>query len=102
MVKHYSKTPEVSQLLYKRLGIFNMFNPMRPDGEYLLNLGIYEEKMIAKLLCELAKAEGYANMTNVKVPGVGAVEKMSNDVARSLPDTGNFECAYKVPEEKIK
>lgn len=58
--------------------------------------------MIAKLLCELAKAEGYANMTNVKVPGVGAVEKMSNDVARSLPDAGNFECAYKVPEEKIK
>lgn len=68
-----------------------MFNPNRPNGEYLLNLAIYEEKMVAKLLCEIAKAEGFANMTNVKVAG-SAIEKMSNDVARSLPDSGNFEC----------
>lgn len=79
-----------------------MFNPTRPDGEYLLDLAVYEEKMIAKLLCELARAEGFANMTNVKVPGIGVVEKMSQDIARTLPDSGNFECAYKVPEEKVK
>ena len=37
LVKHYTKTAEVSKMLYKRLGIFNMFSPSRPDGEYLLD-----------------------------------------------------------------
>ena len=102
MVKHHAKYPNVSKILYERLGILNMFNPLRPDGEYILNLAIYEEKMVAKLLCELAKSEGFPFMTDVKVPGTGAVEKMSNDIARALPDFGNFECKYKVPEEKVK
>ena len=80
-------------MLYKRLGIFNMFNPHRPDGEYLLNLEIYEEKMVAKILCELARAEGWANMTQVKFLNK-PVEKMTNDVAKSIADTGKFECSY--------
>lgn len=102
MVKHHAKSPEVSKMLYQRIGILNMFNPLRPDGEYLLNLGIYEEKMVAKLLCELAKSEGFQLMTDIKVPGQGAVEKMTNEIARALPDYGNFECKYNVPEDKVK
>jgi hypothetical protein len=46
-------------MLYKRLGIFNMFCPHRPEGEYVLNLAVYEEKQVAKLLSEIAKAEGF-------------------------------------------
>lgn len=78
-----------------------MFCPYRPDGEYQLKLAVYEEKMVAKLLCELCKAEGWALMTAVKVGGT-VVDKMSNDVMRSLPDTGTFECTYLCPPEKVK
>lgn len=101
MVKHRAKTAEVSKALYKQLGIFNMFCPYRPDGDYLLNLAVYEEKMVAKLLCELCRSEGWALMTGIKVAGA-TIEKMSNDTMRSLPDSGNFECTYQCPEEKIK
>jgi len=45
--------------------------------------------------------EGWANMTAVKIGGV-SVEKMSNDVARTLPDSGNFEVCYGCPSEKVK
>lgn len=78
-----------------------MFNPCRPDGSYQLNLSIYEEKQVAKLLCELTKLEGYGNMTDIKI-GSTAIEKMSNDIARTLPETGTFECKYTCPEDKIK
>lgn len=59
LVKHNAKMLEVSKLLYKRFGILNMFCPHRPDGDYELNLSIYEEKTLAKILCEIAKAEGW-------------------------------------------
>lgn len=56
---------------------------------------------MAKLLCELTKLEGFGNMIDIKI-GSTAIEKMSNDVARSLPDIGSFECKYLCPEDKIK
>jgi hypothetical protein len=40
-------------------------------------------------------------MTDIKI-GSTAIEKMSNDVARSIPDIGTFECKYTCPEDKIK
>lgn len=40
-------------------------------------------------------------MTAVKLAGV-SVEKMTNDIARTLPDEGKFECNYLCPPEKIK
>lgn len=101
MIKHYAKSPEVSKMLYQRVGILNMFSPLRPNGEYELNLSIYEEKQVAKLLCELAKAEGWGFMTDIKLAGA-TVEKMSADVMRALPDVGKFVCKYECPEEKVK
>lgn len=100
-IKHHAKSPEVSKLLYQRIGILNLFSPLRPNGEYVLNLAMYEEKQVAKILCELARSEGFALMTEVKVAGT-VVEKMSNDVLRGLPDKGKFECKYDCPEEKMK
>ena len=101
MIKHYAKSPEVSKMLYQRVGILNMFSLLRPNGEYELNLSIYEEKQVAKLLCELAKAEGWGFMTDIKLAGA-TVEKMSADVMRALPDAGKFVCKYECPEEKVK
>jgi len=66
-----------------------MFNPHRPNGEYILDLAKYEEKSVAKILCEIAKVEGWGLMTGVKLNGV-IIEKMNNDVAKTLPDSGLF------------
>lgn len=100
-VKHFAKYPEVTTALYKQFGILNMFSPDRPNGTYELNLAIYEEKQVAKLLCELCKAEGWNCMTSIKIAGKEC-EKMSNDVMRSLPDAGLFVCTYECAPEKIK
>ena len=68
-IKHQAKYPEVMQKLYKQFGILNLFCPFRPNGAYLLNLKIYEEKIVCRMLCDLAKNEGIANMTEIKMDG---------------------------------
>lgn len=78
-----------------------MFSVYKPDGTYLLNLSIYEEKVVAKLLCELCKAEGWALMTEIKLNGK-SIEKLTPDIIKSLPDTGMFDCKYMCPEDKVK
>lgn len=78
-----------------------MFSVFKPDGTYLLDLQIYEEKVVAKLLCELCKAEGWPLMTEIKLGGK-TVEKLTPDIIKTLPDTGMFECKYLCPEEKVK
>jgi hypothetical protein len=58
-IKHRVKFPEAIRKIYKRFGILNLFNPNRPNGSYRLDLSLYEEKIVCKMLLELAKAEGY-------------------------------------------
>ena len=101
MIKHVIKTPEESKKLYKQFGILNMFSLYRPNGDYLLDMSIYEEKIVAKMLCELAKSEGWSFMTGLKV-GKQSIEKPSNDVIRQITDSGTFECSYNCPPEKVK
>ena len=45
--------------LYESFGILNLFCPYRPDGSYMLKMAVYEEKLVCKILCELAKSEGW-------------------------------------------
>lgn len=54
------------RVLYKQFGILNLFSPFRPNGTYLLDLGIYEERIVTKILCELAVKEGIGNMSELK------------------------------------
>ena len=70
-----------------------MFSPYRPNGDYLLNMAIYEEKTVAKMLCELAKSEGWNLLTGLKINGQ-AIEKPNNEVLRQITDSGKFECSY--------
>ena len=100
-IKHKSKYPETLTAVYSKFGILSLFSPYRPDGTYLLNLNIPEEKTVAKMLCELCKVEGWANMTEIKVHGK-AVEKMSNEVIKSFGEKGSFECRYVCPPAKVK
>ena len=70
-IKHaVPKYPEVMQALYKQFGILNLFCPYRPNGTYILDFSKYEEKIVCKILCELAKKEGLAtNMIDIKLNG---------------------------------
>ena len=90
-IKHKFKYPEVMQALYRQFGILNLFCPYRPNGTYLLDFSKYEEKIVCKMLCELARKEGLAtNMTNIKFNGK-AMEKLTADFIKKLPDVGIFE-----------
>ena len=86
-IKHRGKYPEAIREIYKRFGILNLFNPFRPNGSYRLDLGIYEEKVVCKILLELAKNEGLGQMTNVVLNG-NPVEAIDKDFAASLPEKG--------------
>ena len=85
--------------MYKQFGILNLFCPFRPNGSYMLRLNIFEERIVAKILCELTMKEGVNNMTNIKLNNKG-IEKMTRDFARKPPDNGNFELSYNCPPEK--
>lgn len=92
-IKHRVKFPEAIRAIYKRFGILNLFNPFRPNGSYRLDLSIYEEKIVCKMLLELAKVEGYTQMTNVSLDGK-AVETVNKEFADKLGETGIFEGTY--------
>ena len=98
-IKHKFKFPGVMEALYKQFGILNLFCPFRPNGSYLLRLDRYEERIVAKMLCELTMKEGVNYMTNIKVAGK-AVEKMTREFARKPPDQGNLELTFNCPPEK--
>jgi hypothetical protein len=71
----------------------NLFNPFRPNGSYRLDLSIYEEKVVCKMLMELAKTEGYAQMTNVSLDGKPC-ETVTKEFADKLGESGIFEGTY--------
>lgn len=86
-IKHKAKYPEVMRILYKQFGILNLFSPFRPNGTYLLDLGIYEERIVTKILSELAVKEGLGNMSEMKYQGK-PMEKLTGDFIRKMPEFG--------------
>ena len=92
-IKHRAKYPEAIRAIYRRFGILNLFNPYRPNGSYRLDLSVYEEKIVCKMLLELAKTEGYAQMTNVSLDGK-PIEAVNKEFADKLGDIGIFEGTY--------
>lgn len=91
--------PEVMQKLYKHFGILNLFCPHRPNGSYRLNLGLFEERQVCKMLLELSKVEGILNIQDIKING-STVEKISNDFMKNTPSKGVFEGTYLCEKEK--
>ena len=41
----------------QRVGLLNIFNAMKPEGSWELDLGRYDERVVAKCLCELSVKE---------------------------------------------
>ena len=61
-IKHKMKYEKrEKEALYDGFGILNVFNPHRPNGTYQLDLAKYEERMVAKMLFDLARQEGLNN-----------------------------------------
>lgn len=87
--------------IYSSFGIMNLFSPNRPSGSYLLQLNIFEERMVCKMLLELCKAEGWGNMTAIKVNGKSQ-DTITLDFLLNLPTIGTFEGTYACPENKVK
>ena len=98
-IKHKFKYPGVMDSLYKQFGILNLFCPFRPNGSYMLRLGIYEERIVCKILCELCMKEGVSLMENIKINGK-PMEKMTREFARKPPEVGTFEGTLAIPAEK--
>ena len=47
--------------LYARIGYLNIFNPLKPEGSWQLDLGEWEQRMMAKMFCQLAVVEPGTN-----------------------------------------
>ena len=60
-IKHKIKHATAMRDVYSSFGILNLFCPFRPNGSYLFNMDVFEERLVCKMLCELAKGEGWAN-----------------------------------------
>ena len=45
--------------LIARIGWLKIFNPMKPEGSYALDLSRWEERMMAKSLCALVSGPNY-------------------------------------------
>ena len=92
-IKHRVKFPEAIRSIYIRFGILNLFNPHRPNGSYRLDLAIYEERCVCKMLLDLAKAEGLTQMTNIFLDGK-EIDKLDKEFIDKLPFSGIFEGTY--------
>lgn len=97
-IKKRWKYPEVSKEVYNRFGIYNLFNPFKCTGSYRLDLSVFEERTVCKILLELARAEGYKFMTNCSL-NMKPLDEINKEFADKLPDQGIFEGTYVTPEE---
>lgn len=63
---------------------------------------VYEDRLVCKIICELAKGEGWANWQEVKIDSKTLAKPLSNEYLLNLPTTGTFEGTYVCASEKEK
>lgn len=81
-------------ILTDRLGVANMFNPLRPDGEYALNLRVRDERQVAQMLVLLSTEPG-DNMVYETFNGVPF--DVGLKWLTAVPDVGWFCLQYVTP-----
>ena len=86
---YHSPTPYI--LLTNRLGAANIFNPLRPEGEYALNLRCNDEREVAQLLVVLSTEPG-ENMQYESYNGMPF--EVGAKWLTAVPDVGMFCCEY--------
>jgi hypothetical protein len=84
-----------------RLGFLTLFNPMKPENSYELDLGLWEQRQIAKMLMHYAVVEPGVNWFNqkytvdrfsVNIPGWEL--PLSWNLKENLPERGILTCKY--------
>ena len=80
-------------LLY-RLGAANLFNPLRPDGEYALDLRAADQRLVAQLLVILSSEPG-ENLQYETYNGYPF--QVGKKWETEVPDLGIFCCTYITP-----
>jgi hypothetical protein len=95
--------------LYCRLGMLNLFNPMKPEGGFSFNLARHEERQCLKMLAHLAVVEPGDNLPFVQfrweremdcMPGYELTELwMTED---GMPKKRICDCSYYAGEGKDK
>ena len=69
--------------IYNAFGILNLFSIQRLNGMYWLDLGLFEERIVAKILIELAKVEGFDKIINASLNGK-AIPVFTKEIADKL------------------
>ncbi len=95
--------------LHCRLGYLNLFNPMKPEGSFQLDLSRYEERQVVKMLAHLSVVEPGDNLPFLQfrwerdmdcMPGYELTELwMTED---GLPKKGLWDATYYAGEGKLK
>lgn len=95
--------------LYCRLGMLNLYNPMKPEGAYELDLSRREERNIVKILAQLAVSEPGDNLPSLQfrweremdpMPGYELTEPWLSE--EGLPNKGIWNATYYSGEGKGK
>jgi len=66
---HNAAGPENLLALQTRIGHLPMFSPFLPDGEYTLNLAIFEQRKVAMILSKLYSITGDGQLSQSKLGG---------------------------------
>ena len=82
-IKIRCKQPEVMKKIYNAFGILNLFSIQRLNGMYWLDLGLFEERIVAKILIELAKVEGFDKIINASLNGK-AIPVFTKEIADKM------------------
>lgn len=73
--------------LQKRLGIWNMFDPLNPVGPWVLNCANQDEQLMLWLLIQLTQ-EGPGYLSNIEVDGKAEKQCPSSWVQGNVPTSG--------------
>jgi len=85
IVKKLLKSPTHMREIYRKIGTLNLFNSYRPNGMYILNCSIHEEKSVLQAIVEMARKEGPKFISDVKLDGKGID---SGEIVKTIPKQG--------------
>lgn len=93
----------------QRIGILNVFNPMKPEGSYQLDMTQRDQRCVVKMLAQLACVEPGDNLPFIAfrweramdpMPGFELTENWMSE--EGMPRKGVFDCTYYAGEGKCK
>jgi hypothetical protein len=100
-------TAEEENMLWRRLGAANCFNPYRPEREgvrkYDLQLKYNDDRQVAQMLVQLEAEESGESMPvgTTDFNGIPIDSGTKTRWAKQVPDVGRFQCEYRTASGSI-